>query len=149
MQYCIRPYCEAWHDQLIDFFQSCFPESERTLELKGRHAIYNDIAYSFEGFWCLFDGERLIGTAGFRRLCAEDCELKSLYLYQEYYGQGLGKLLLRQAVAAARAAGYHKMYLETRHTSQRAITLYEHEGFCYTSAYGKNLSGDIFFVKDL
>jgi ribosomal protein S18 acetylase RimI-like enzyme len=39
--------------------------------------------------------------------------------------------LLRGAVAAARAGGAHRLYLETHHSLEHAIALYESEGFVH------------------
>jgi N-acetylglutamate synthase-like GNAT family acetyltransferase len=45
--------------------------------------MYFNVDNFFTYFWCLFDDEMLIGTVALKRLGAEQCELKSLYLLEQ------------------------------------------------------------------
>lgn len=69
----------------LQFLEICLPQSGRCFELNGRHKMYNDVSEYFEHFWCLFEGEAMIGTAALKKLDSDKCELKSLYLLEQYH----------------------------------------------------------------
>ena len=143
--------CRAeYQPLLLDFLKRCLPESGRALDIGGRHSFYNDIDGSFDGFWCMFadDGD-VIGCVGVRRLGDADCELKSLYLLEEYHGMGYGRCLLEKAVGFAREAGYARMYLDTLSTSHKAIRLYRRAGFNDVERYNRSERSDVFMMLEL
>jgi len=57
------------------------------------------------------------------------CELRKMYLRRDYRGQGLGRLLLEDALASARRLGFIRVTLETASVLKEAIRLYEAYGF--------------------
>ena len=75
------------------------------------------------------DGE-IIGTGAIRRLDADACELKRLWLLTEYHGRGLGYRMLKELLAIAKERGYKRMQLETDAVAQsRAVEFYKRFGF--------------------
>ncbi len=56
-------------------------------------------------------------------------ELQKLYLTEAARGHHLSYRLLDAAVAFAKEAGYHQLYLETQHQLTTAIHLYQSYGF--------------------
>ena len=108
--------------------------------------LYNDVSEYFEHFWCLFEGEAMIGTAALKKLDSDKCELKSLYLLEQYHKKGLGRLLLNTAIQEAKQNGYGEMYLDTLSSSKRAVRLYERAGFQQTERYNDNYTADTFMV---
>jgi ribosomal protein S18 acetylase RimI-like enzyme len=56
-------------------------------------------------------------------------EVAKMAVSESYRGNGIGRRLLEKAVAEARAAGAHRLYLETNKKMQPAIRLYESIGF--------------------
>ena len=64
-------------------------------------------------------------------LPADTVELVKLYLLPTARGRGAGKALIESCLAAARAAGYARVYLETTAELTQAIPLYEKLGFTY------------------
>jgi len=61
---------------------------------------------------------------------AEDCtELVKFYLDQTYRGQGIGLALMQKSIASAQALGYQSMYLESIPHYNKAIGMYEKQGF--------------------
>lgn len=111
--------------------------------------MYDNIEGFFEYFWCLFDGKDIIGTVALKRLNDEHCELKSLYLLEQYHKKGLGYQLLKTAILKAQQDGYKEMYLDTLSSSKKAISLYEKRGFIKTERYNTNYTADIFMVLKL
>lgn len=61
----------------------------------------------------------------------DTAELVKLYLLPPARGRGVGKALLNNCLAAARAAGYVRVYLETMPELTQALPLYEQLGFTY------------------
>ena len=121
----VKQYTSELQNDIINFLEKVLPESGRKLDLEGRHRFLTRIPDMYEKFWCLYDKERLIGTVGIKRITEQKCELKTLYLYCRYHGQGLGYQLLSTAIEYAKEAGYLEMYLDTLSTSKRAIHLYK------------------------
>lgn len=142
-------YNRAYEPRLLEFLERCLPESGRALDIDGRHSFYRDIEGCFEAFWCMFDGEEVIGAVAVKRLDSVRCELKSLYLLQKYHGRGYGRKLLEGAIEYAGSAGYERMYLDSLSTSERAVALYRRTGFVDTERYNDSERSDVFMVLDL
>lgn len=142
----IKKYHRQYEELLIQFLEVCLPQSGRRLELNGHHKMYCDIDNNFEYFWCLFDGKEMIGTVALKKMNKEQCELKSLYLLEQYHKKGLGYQLLKTAILKAQEDGYKQMYLDTLSSSKKAIRLYEKMGFVRTERYNGNYKADIFMV---
>jgi len=88
-------------------------------------------------------------TAGLPQGC---CELVKLYLLPEVRKAGLGKRLIEQSVAMAKAFGYTQMYLESLPELTQAVSLYEKLGFTYLpSSLGdsKHFGCSLWMIKEL
>ena len=147
--YTVRQYTNELQNDIIYFLENVLPESGRKLDMEGRHSFLMCIPDVYENFWCLYAGERLIGTVGVKKIGEQKCELKTLYLYSSYQGKGLGYQLIATAIEYAKEAGYMEMYLDTLSTSKRAIHLYESVGFTLTERYNDNFMSEIFMVLKL
>lgn len=145
----IKNYKKQYHDDLLQFLEVCLPQSGRRFELDGRHKMYDKIEEYFEVFWCLFDKKQIIGTVALKRLNDDCCELKALYLLEQYHKNGLGYRLLKTAIEKAQQEGYKKLYLDTLSTSRNAIALYEKAGFVRTQRYNANDTADVFMELKL
>jgi putative acetyltransferase len=81
------------------------------------------------------DGE-MICTGALRRIDDEICELKRLWLLNEFHGQGLGFRMLQELLNLARDRGYQRVWLETDPIAQsRALQFYKQAGFHEIPAY--------------
>ncbi len=145
----IRKYEAQYQNRLFQFLEICLPQSGREFEPNGRHKMYNNVPGYFEHFWCLFDGEDMIGTAALKKLDSGRCELKALYLLEKYHKKGLGRRLLNTAIQKAQQDGYEEMYLDTLSSSKKAIRLYEKTGFVKTERYNDNYMAEIFMILKL
>ena len=145
----IRKYEAQYQNRLFQFLEICLPQSGRKFEPNGRHKMYNNVPGYFENFWCLFDGEDMIGTAALKKLDSGRCELKALYLLEKYHKKGLGRRLLNTAIQKAQQDGYEEMYLDTLSSSKKAIRLYEQTGFVKTERYNDNYMAEIFMILKL
>ena len=59
----------------------------------------------------------------------DEAHLLNVAVSAERQGQGLGRLLLNQAVACARGLGMESVLLEVRPSNTRALEIYERYGF--------------------
>jgi amino acid transporter/GNAT superfamily N-acetyltransferase len=96
-------------------------------------------------------GGQAVGCVALRRLDAEICEMKRLYLRKEFHGRGFGRQLAVAMIANARALGYRKMRLDTIGPSMReAVALYRTLGFREIPAYRNNpFEGAIYLELEL
>ena len=145
----IRKYEAQYQNRLLQFLEICLPQSDRKFEPDGRHKMYRNVTGYFEHFWCLFDGEDMIGTAALKTLDSGRCDLQALYLLEKYDKKGLGRRLLNTVLQKARQDGYGEIYLDTLSSSRRAVCLYEKAGFERTERYNENYTADIFMVLKL
>lgn len=58
-------------------------------------------------------------------------ELVKFYLTKEARGKGIGKLLMEKCLEKAREIGYQQVYLESLPEFNKAVSIYEKQGFQY------------------
>jgi putative acetyltransferase len=75
------------------------------------------------------------------------CEMKRLYVREEFRGQKIGKLLAEQIVADAKLIGYHAMRLDTLQRMETARSLYRHLGFTDIPAYYNNPLDEVVYLE--
>ena len=73
--------------------------------------------------------KRIVGCAGLRPLNPSRVELCKMYIEKSARGQGLGKRLLKDLLAAARRSGFQEVFLLTNSVLTEAIALYKKYGF--------------------
>jgi putative acetyltransferase len=81
------------------------------------------------GFWIAEDDSGLLGTCGLFPRDATTFELRKMYVDPRARGRGIGRRLLERALDAARDLGARSVVLDTLHTMEDAIRLYERYGF--------------------
>ncbi|NML65555.1 GNAT family N-acetyltransferase [Hymenobacter sp. RP-2-7] len=107
----------AYYDESTDHLPALFAATPRSAYF---------VAEGANGV--LLGGGGIFPTTG---LPADTVELVKLYLLPAARGRGVGKALINQCLAAARAAGYARVYLETTEELTQAIPLYGKLGFTY------------------
>ena len=141
----MREYMKENMAEVFLFMEHCLPESGRIFEPEGRHYVYKNIQENFLKFWCMYDGDKIIGTVAVRDLGDGKGEIKSLYLLNAYQGQGLGRKLFALAIQEAIYYGFKELYLDTiGANSKRAIEMYKRAGFTETEKYNDNPVADVF-----
>jgi len=98
-----------------------------------------------------YAGERLAGCAALRPLGPGICEMKRLFVRDEFRGQSLGNLLVEYLIAEAHLIGYQNMRLDTLPLKMpKAVVLYQRHGFRPITPYYDNPHTDVTFMeKDL
>lgn len=81
-------------------------------------------------FWvAVAETGEILGTCGIYPLDDTTFELRKMYVSPRARGRGAGRLLLDRAISAAREQGARRVVLDTLHTMNAAIALYERAGF--------------------
>ena len=75
------------------------------------------------------------GCVALRSIDDEYCEMKRMFVYPHFRGQGAGLALATRLIDYARAAGYRAMRLDTSIRQAEARELYSHLGFRIIKAY--------------
>jgi len=78
------------------------------------------------------------GCVAFRKLDEDICEMKRLYVREEFRGRNLGRKLAEALVAEARSNGYRAMRLDTLASMLAAKGLYQSMGFRSIPRYNDN-----------
>lgn len=90
-------------------------------------------------FLVMTDDDQMIGTGAVRKIDAEICELKRLWLLSNYHGRKLGFRMMQELFAFARQKKYRRMRLETDSGAQsRAFDFYKRLGFYEIPRYSDN-----------
>lgn len=74
-------------------------------------------------------GGDIVGCIAFRRVDADLCEMKRLYVRPEARGLQLGHMLVARLIQETRSAGYREIRLDVMAKSQAARRLYAEFGF--------------------
>jgi predicted N-acetyltransferase YhbS len=74
-------------------------------------------------------GSEILGCIAFRKVSADICEMKRLYVRPHARGGRLGHELVDRLIAEARIAGYREMRLDVMEKFVSARTLYQAFGF--------------------
>lgn len=112
-----------------------------------RNPDLNGIAVSYASarFLVAYRGDRLIGTGALVPRSAETAEIVRMSVAREERRRGVGRAILQELIAHARAAGVRRIILETTSTWQEAIAFYQRAGFCFTH----HQDGDAYFALEI
>lgn len=88
-------------------------------------------------FLVLLDQGRVVGSGAIRRLDNDICELKRMWFFKEYRGQGLAKKMVQMLLDFARNAGYKKVRLDLfdEQKQAQALEFYKRIGFYAIAPY--------------
>ena len=87
------------------------------------------------------------GCVALKRIDAERCEVKRLYVRSAFRGRGVGRALLTWIIAEARAAGYREIVGDTMPVMDRAIEMYDRMGFERTAPYSPDATPGAIFIR--
>lgn len=121
----------------------CFQNFEEELKnLPGRYA-----APTGRLFLILIENQ-LAGCIASRKIDEETCEMKRLFVRDDFRGLGLGKMLVERLIEEAKITGYKKMRLDTLPGKMpKAVALYKEFGFQPIAAYYDNPHAETLFME--
>lgn len=90
------------------------------------------------------DGE-YVGCVAVRPIEGDVCEMKRLYVRDQFRGLSAGRKLAEAVIDKARELGYKKMQLDTLQRLDRAISLYAKLGFVETTPYYENPLNEVVY----
>lgn len=75
------------------------------------------------------------GCVALREIDTSTCEMKRMFVYTQFHGQGVGRALADKVIEQARALGYQTMRLDTSVRQDEAKRLYQRLGFSVIPPY--------------
>ena len=142
-KFVLRSAEEADAQELIDYmaatsgetyFMLRYPEEVcNDIEME-KKIIRDTLESDFSVFLTIFDGDTVIGNCGivpYRQYIKTKhrCGL-GIAIRKEYWGLGLGSLLIDKALIMANKMGYSQVELGAFSDNEKAIALYTKKGFC-------------------
>ena len=92
--------------------------------------------------------EKLAGCIALRKIENGVCEMKRLFVRDEFRGQKIGIHLIEKIIADARGIGYNALRLDTFPPKMRkAVSLYESHGFHQISPYYDNPNEGVLYME--
>lgn len=135
----IRPIEKKDNKEIADLIRSVF----REFKIDRPGTVYTDPAtddlyglFRKQGsvYWIAEDKGKITGGCGIYPTpdLPEGCaELVKLYLLPEVRGRGIGRMLVEKSIESAKELGYRQLYLESFPELNKAIGLYEKQGFTF------------------
>lgn len=140
----------------IETARVLFREYEKALDLdlcfQGFEAELRDLPGKYAPpkgrLFLAFDDDKAAGCIAMRELGDGVCEMKRLYVRDEFKGQGIGKALIERLIREARWEGYSKMRLDTFPPKMgKAVNLYEAYGFREIAPYYDNPNEGVLYME--
>lgn len=92
--------------------------------------------------------DKLAGCIAMRKLGDGICEMKRLFVRDEFRGMQIGVALIDRLIGDAREIGYEKMRLDTYPPKMgKAVSLYESHGFVAIPPYYDNPHEGVLFME--
>jgi len=98
-------------------------------------------------FFVAKDKDKVVGCIGMKSLGDGVCEMKRLYVSDEYKGFGIGKHLIEIILREANEKGYERMRLDTLRRLGKALGMYRAFGFKEIEQYVENPFEDAVFME--
>jgi putative acetyltransferase len=124
-------------------FSLCFQGFDKELaELPGKYAPPKGRIYIASV------AENVAGCIALRPMDEEGiCEMKRLFVREEFRGKGIGKMLAERIIAEAQQIGYRAMRLDTLQRMESARALYTKLGFKVIPAYYDNPMDEVVYME--
>lgn len=94
------------------------------------------------------EAEDIAGCIALRKIDDETCEMKRLYVRENFRGGGLGNALIERLILEAKEINYKKMRLDTLPDKMpKAVALYRSYGFREIAPYYENPYRETLFME--
>jgi ribosomal protein S18 acetylase RimI-like enzyme len=95
------------------------------------------------------DSDAVIGCVAIKKLENRICEMKRLFVKDEYKSMGIGKKLVERIIEESKIKNYKKMRLDTLQTMEAALNLYYKNGFYEIEGYYHNPNEGVVYLEKL
>jgi N-acetylglutamate synthase-like GNAT family acetyltransferase len=96
------------------------------------------------------ENDNIAGCVGLKRLDNGICEMKRLFVTDNYKGKGIGKKLVERIIEEAKSKKYEIMRLDTFERMESALGIYYKTGFYKIESYYNNpCNGVVYLEKKL
>jgi len=123
----------------LDVVRTLFAEYARSVDepccFAGFERELADLPKGYVVLFLSYEEAVPAGCVGLRELDRGTAEMKRLYVRSAWRGRGLGRALAQAAIAAARAAGYRRIVLDSLPKMREARELYRSLDFRETAPY--------------
>ncbi|MFA9379958.1 MAG: GNAT family N-acetyltransferase [Acetanaerobacterium sp.] len=139
----------------IDDIKVLFTEYTASLDIDLSYQNYAEEFSDLPGKYAQPSGRLYIayceGTAagciGLRKIGTEICEIKRLYVRNQFRGLRIGKQLAEQVIFDAKTIGYRSIVLDTLSSMESARGLYKDLGFVEIAPYYESPIEDTRFLR--
>lgn len=152
----VKHIFQATTAEHIDAARTLFKEYESSLGISLCFQNFDQEVAQLPGNYAPPDGRLLLagndeliaGCIALRKLEAEICEMKRLFVRLAFRGTGLGRVLVESIIDEAKRLGYAHMRLDTMPgRMDKAIALYRSVGFVEIGPYCENPVQDAKFME--
>jgi ribosomal protein S18 acetylase RimI-like enzyme len=95
------------------------------------------------------ENEKVIGCVAIKKLDDKTCEMKRLFVKDEYKMKGVGKKLVEKIIEESRIKKYERMRLDTLNTMEAALNIYYKNGFCEIEPYYNNPHNEVVYLEKI
>ncbi len=147
---------QAETPEQVETARTLFREYEKWLNLDICFQNFEEELHNLPGKYAAPDGRlflvfvdgKVAGCIALRKLEENICEMKRLFVREEFRGIGLGEKLIEKLIAEAGSIGYRKMRLDTLPDKmQKAVKLYTSHGFQEIAPYYYNPYPEALFME--
>ncbi|MBK7392009.1 MAG: GNAT family N-acetyltransferase [Chloracidobacterium sp.] len=147
---------QAESDEQITEAKTLFREYETWLGMSLCFQDFESEVATLPGKYAMPDGrlylayvdDDLAGCIAMRKLEDGICEMKRLFVRDEFRGAKVGVSLIEKLIADAKEIGYNRMRLDTYPPKMgKAVKLYESHGFVPIPPYYDNPHTDVLFME--
>lgn len=132
--------------ELIDLFNEQYPGRAAR---PGSVTTPDEMVAPHGVFLVGYEDGRPVAIGGLRRLEAEICEIKRMYVVPDARSRGAGRALLAALEDAARALGYTRVRLDAGPRQEHSKVLFAATGYVEIEPYNANHIADYFAEKRL
>jgi len=142
----------------LDEIRRLFMEYAGSLDIDLEFQKFDEELGSLPGKYAPPDGRLILalvdgkpaGCIALRKISGDICEMKRLYVRDDYKGLGLGKRLVSLILEEARKQAYSRIRLDTLSTMEAALALYDSFGFYDIEPYIYNpIAGARYLEREL
>jgi ribosomal protein S18 acetylase RimI-like enzyme len=95
------------------------------------------------------DNDNVVGCVAIKKLDNKICEMKRLFVKDEYKKNGIGEKLVEKIIEESKIKKYERMRLDTLNTMDAALNLYRKNGFYEIEPYYNNPHYGVVYLEKI